>query len=90
MSHQHCLVDLRLSEPAGLLTGEEDLDGHLLATPAAQPHLAVGPLPDLTHHLDLLGDSPLDLWRMSIMVIVKHVHNKTHQGKKWFYQQGEP
>lgn len=63
MSHQHRLVDLRLSEPAGLLSGEEHLDGHLLPPPAAQPHLAVPPLPDLTHHLDLLSDGPLNLSR---------------------------
>lgn len=61
VSHQDRLVDLRLSEPAGLLSGEEDFDGHLLAPPASQPHLAVPSLPDLTHHLDLLGDGPLHL-----------------------------
>ena len=61
MSHQHRLVDLRLSEPAGLLAGEEHFDGHLLSPPAAQPHLTVAALSDLTHHLDLLGDGPLDL-----------------------------
>lgn len=59
--HQDRLVDLRLPEPAGLLPGEEHLDGHLLPPPAAQPHLAVAALPDLTNHLDLLGDGPLDL-----------------------------
>lgn len=61
VSHQDRLVDLCLSEPAGLLTGEEHLDGYFLPSPAAQPHLAVPPLPDLTHHLDLLGDGSLNL-----------------------------
>ncbi len=61
VSHQDGLVDLRLSEPAGFLSGEEDFDGHLLSPPAAQPHLAVAPFTDLTHHLDLLGDGPLHL-----------------------------
>ena len=61
MPHENRLVDLRLSEPAGLLAGEEDFDGHLLPPPAAEPHLAVAALPDLTHHLDLLSDGALDL-----------------------------
>lgn len=61
VSHQDRLVDLRLSEPAAFLPGEEDLDSHLLSPPAAEPHLAVPPLTDLTHHLDLLGDGPLHL-----------------------------
>ena len=61
VSHQDGLVDLRLSEPAGFLSGEEDFDGHLLSSPAAQPHLAVPTFADLTHHLDLLGDRPLHL-----------------------------
>lgn len=61
VSHQHRLVDLRLPEPAGFLSGEEDFDGHLLSPPAAQPHLAVSPFTDLTHHLDLLGDGSLHL-----------------------------
>lgn len=61
VSHQDCLIDLRLTEPAGLLAGEENFDGHLLASPAAQPHLAVATFSDLTNHLDLLGDGPLHL-----------------------------
>lgn len=61
MSHQDRLVDLRLSEPAGLLSGEEHFDGHFLSPPATQPHLAVPAFTDLTHHLDLLGDGPLHL-----------------------------
>lgn len=59
VSHQDSLVDLRLSEPAGFLSGEEDFDGDLLSPPASEPHLAVATLPDLTDHLDLLGDGPL-------------------------------
>lgn len=61
MSHQDSLVDLRLSEPAGLLSGEEHLDGHLLSSPATEPHLAVPTFADLSYHLDLLGDGSLDL-----------------------------
>ena len=61
MSHENRLVDLGLSEPAGLLSGEEDLDGHLLPTPAAQPHLPVAALANQTHRLDLLGYGALDL-----------------------------
>lgn len=61
VSHQDSLVDLRLSEPAGFLSGEEDFDGHLFSSPAAQPHLTVPTFTDLTHHLDLLGDGPLHL-----------------------------
>ena len=61
MSHQDGLVDLRLSEPAGFLSGEEDFDSYLLSPPAAEPHLAVPTFPDLTDHLDLLGDGPLHL-----------------------------
>lgn len=61
VSHQDRLVDLRLSEPAGLFSREEHLDGDLLASPAAQPHLAVTPLPNLTYHLNLLGDGSLHL-----------------------------
>lgn len=61
VSHQDRLIDLSLTEPAGLLAGEEDFDGHLLASPAAQPHLAIATFPNLTNHLDLLGDGPLHL-----------------------------
>ena len=59
--HEEGLVDLRLPEPALLLGGEEHLDGHPLAPPAAHPHLPVAPLPHLLHHLDLLGDGALHL-----------------------------
>lgn len=61
VSHQDRLVNLRLSEPAGLFSGEEHLDSDLLASPAAQPHLAVTALTNLTHHLNLLGDGSLHL-----------------------------
>lgn len=61
VSHQHGLVDLRLSGPTGLIGGEEDFDSHLLSPPSAHPHLPVAALPDLLHHLDLLGDRPLHL-----------------------------
>ena len=59
--HQHCLVDLGLAEPAGLLCGEEHFDGHLLPAPLAHPHLAIAALTNLLHHLDLLGDGALHL-----------------------------
>lgn len=59
--HQHGLVDLCLSEPAGLLGGEEHLHSYLLATPPSHPHLPVATFSDLFHHLNLLSDSPLNL-----------------------------
>lgn len=59
--HQEGLVDFRLSEPAFLLRGEEDFDGHSLSSPLAHPHLSVSAFPDLLHHLDLLSDGALDL-----------------------------
>lgn len=61
VSHQDGLVDLRLSGPTGFIGGEENFDGHLLSPPPAHPHLSVAPLPDLLHHLDLLGYRPLHL-----------------------------
>lgn len=61
VSHQEGLVDLRLSEPALLLCGEEDLDGNPLPPPLAHPHLPVSALADLLDHLDLLGDGSLHL-----------------------------
>lgn len=71
VSHQDRLVDLGLPEPAGLLAGEEHFDGHLLSSPAAEPHLPVASLPDLTNHLDLLGDGPLDLKEADV-TLFKH------------------
>lgn len=61
MPHEDGLVNLSLSEPAGLLSGEEHLDGHLLASPAAHPHLPIASLPDLLYHLDLLSYGALHL-----------------------------
>lgn len=59
--HQHRLVDFCLSEPAGLLGGEEHFHGHLLATPLSHPDFPVATFPNLFHHLNLLSYSPLDL-----------------------------
>lgn len=61
MPHEDSLVNLSLSKPAGLLGGEEHLDGHPLASPAAHPHLPVASLSDLLHHLYLLSDGALHL-----------------------------
>lgn len=61
MSHQDGLVDLCLPGPTGLVGGEENFDGYLFAPPPAHPHLSVATLPDLLHHLDLLGYRPLHL-----------------------------
>ena len=63
MAEQHSLVELRLAEPALLLSGEEDLDGHILPAPLALPNLAVATFADAAHQVDLLGDSPLNLQR---------------------------
>lgn len=61
MPHEDGLVNLCLSEPAGLLSGEEHLDSHPLTSPAAHPHLPVASLSDLFHHLDLLSYGALHL-----------------------------
>lgn len=61
MSHQEGLIDFGLSEPALLLRGEEDLNGHSLASPLAHPDLSVSPFSNLLDHLNLLGDSALHL-----------------------------
>ena len=41
MPHEHGLVDLCLSEPAGLLCGEEHLDSDPLSPPPGQPDLSI-------------------------------------------------
>lgn len=61
VAHQHSLVDFRLPKPAGLLRGEEHLDRHLLPTPFTHPHFSVPAFPHLPNHLNLLGDSSLNL-----------------------------
>lgn len=68
--HQHGLVDLGLSGPAGLVGGEEDFDGDLFAPPLSHPHLSVAALADLLHHLDLFGYCPLYLRRNEGFVCV--------------------
>ena len=54
MPHEHGLVDLRLSEPAGLLCCEEHLDSDPLPPPPSEPHLSI---PALAHtaHLRLVN-----------------------------------
>lgn len=61
VSHEDSLVDLCLSEPAGLLGGEEHFDSHSLSSPATHPHLPVAALTYLLHHLNLLGYGALHL-----------------------------
>lgn len=61
MSHKHGLVDLCLSEPAGLFTSAEHFHRHLLPPPAGQPHLTTAAFPNQTHRLDLLGNGTLHL-----------------------------
>lgn len=61
VSHQYRLVDLGLPEPAGLLSCIKNFYSHFLSSPAAEPHLAVATLSDLTHHLDLFSDGALHL-----------------------------
>lgn len=61
VSHEHCLVYLGLSEPAGLFTGKEHFHRHLFSSPATEPHFSIPPLSNLTHHLNLFSDGALDL-----------------------------
>lgn len=55
----HGLIDLSLSEPGALLSGGEDLDGHLLSSPLAPPHLPEAALPNALLQDDGPGDGPL-------------------------------
>lgn len=59
VSQHHGLVDLSLPEPGALLPRGEDLDGDVLAPPAAAPHLAEAALADDVHQLDLTSDGAL-------------------------------
>lgn len=61
MSHKHSLVDLGLSEPAGLFSSAKHFHCHLLAPPAGQPHLTTAAFPDQAHCLDLLRNGALHL-----------------------------
>ena len=61
MSEQNGLVELRFTEPAGLLGGEEDLDGDVLSAPFAFPYLAVPTFTNAFCQVDLLGYSSLNL-----------------------------
>lgn len=63
MSHQDGLVDLSLSEPTGLLSGEENFHSHFFSPPPAHPHLSIPSLAYLLHHLNLLGYRSLHLRR---------------------------
>lgn len=53
------LVDLGLPKPRAFLSGGEDLDGHLLSSPLAPPHLSEAALPDALLQDDGSGYSPL-------------------------------
>ena len=59
------LVDLSLAEPRALLSGREDLHGHVAAPPAAPPHLSETPLPDDLLQDDGPGHGPLDEQRQT-------------------------
>lgn len=61
MSHKHSLVDLSLSEPAGLFSCAKHFHCHLLAPPPGQPHLATAAFPDQTYGLDLFRNGTLHL-----------------------------
>lgn len=69
MAQQHGLVKLGLAEPAGLLCGEEDLDGDVLAAPLALPHLTVATLADALDQRDLLGDRSLNLHAQTVYAL---------------------
>lgn len=72
MSHQDSLVDLSLSEPTGLLSGEENFHSHFFSPPLAHPHLSIPPLAYLLHHLNLLGYCSLHLRRSKRWEKVKY------------------
>lgn len=61
MSHKHSLVDLSLSEPAGLFSSAKHFHCHLLTPPSGQPHLTTVAFPDQTHGLDLFCNGTLHL-----------------------------
>lgn len=61
MSHEHGLVDLSFSEPAGLFSSAKHFHCHLLAPPVGQPHLTTAAFPNQTHSLDLLCNGTLHL-----------------------------
>lgn len=65
VAHKGRLVNLRFSEPAGLLGGEEHFGRHVLSPPLGQPHLAVAAFADGLDHLQLLGDGALHQQRKS-------------------------
>lgn len=60
---QDGLVQLCFPEPAGLLSGEEDLDGHVLSTPFALPDLTIASFANAAYQSDLLCNSALNLWK---------------------------
>lgn len=43
MSEQHCVVDLRLSEPGLFISRREDFNSHILPLPLPPPHLSIPP-----------------------------------------------
>lgn len=65
MAQQHCLVELGLSEPAGLLCGEENLDRHVLPSPFPFPYLTIASFANAANKVNLLGDCSLNLEKTS-------------------------
>lgn len=63
MPHQEGLIDLCLSEPAFLLSGEEDFHSYFLFPPFSHPDFSISPFPDLFNHLNLPGNGALNLVR---------------------------
>jgi len=61
MPQHYCLVDLSLAKPRSFLSREKDLDGNVLITPLALPHLTVPTLANTSNEGYLLRYCSLNL-----------------------------
>ena len=59
------LVDLGLTEPGAFISGGEDFDGHILATPLPPPHLAKAPFANALLKDDGASYGPLNQQRQT-------------------------
>jgi len=63
MAEHDGLIDLSLTEPGALLSGWEDLHGHVTTPPTASPHLPETPFADDLLEDNCSGHGPLDKQR---------------------------